>query len=142
LLSAGAYKVVFSPELWEFFPGEAFPGEDDDGYPTQFWSNQTTLAAASVLSLGVGGSAGAIDARLGPPGVTPPIVTRLIPKKLTKHPTKHPRKQCKRGFRHKKVRGKDRCVRAHKHRRRHHHKQAHRANRTVLRGEMPRAISR
>ena len=111
-LVAGSYKVVFSPELSEFFPGEAFPGEDADGLPTQFWDNQTTLAAANVLSLGTGDSANGIDAHFGPlatpPPVTPPTVT----------PSVHRHEKCPRGKRKRRVHGKVRCVRVHK--RRHH----------------------
>jgi hypothetical protein len=112
LLAADDYKVVFSPEFWEFFPGEGFPGEEDDGLPTQFWNNQTTLGAANVLPLGAGGSATAIDARYGaappPPLVTPP---RVSP------PRKH--RKCPRGKRKRRVHGKVRCVRVHK---RHRHR--------------------
>lgn len=109
-LVAGDYKVVFSPEFSEFFPGEAFPGENDDGLPTQFWNNQTTLSAANVLSLGAGASATGIDAHFGAaviaPPVTPPTVT----------PSPHRHKRCPRGKRKKRVHGKVRCVRIHKHR--------------------------
>jgi Carboxypeptidase regulatory-like domain len=110
-LSAGPYKIVFSPELFEWFPGEAFPGEEDDGYPTQFWNHQTTLAAANVLSLGTGGSAPGIDAQLGTPPPPPPV--------LTPAPRRH--KHCRRGFHKKRVHGKVRCVRKRHRHRRHPH---------------------
>jgi len=51
LHTAGDYKVVFSPELSEFFP-EAEP--EADGFPTEFWNNQTTLAAANSIALSTG----------------------------------------------------------------------------------------
>lgn len=115
-LPAGVYKVVFSPEMWEWFPGEAFPGEEDDGFPTQFWSSQPTLAAANVLSLGSGVDAGGINARLGVPLMaTPPTV---VPPRT--NPPARKRKKCRRGFRKKKVKGKVRCVKVRKHKR---HKQ-------------------
>jgi Carboxypeptidase regulatory-like domain len=115
LLPGGSYKVVFSPELWEFFPGQAFPGEDDDGYPTQFWNNQPVLAAASVLSLGTGGGVGGISARLGAPAAAPPSVAPIV------KPPARKRKKCRHGFKRKKVKGKVRCVRIHKrHRQRRH----------------------
>jgi hypothetical protein len=118
-LPAGAYKVVFSPEMWEFFPGEGFPGEEDDGFPTQFWSSQPTLAAANVLSLGIGSDAGGINARLGSPAVaTPPTV---VPPRT--NPPARKRKKCRRGFRKKKVKGKVRCVKVRKHKKRHQHRQ-------------------
>lgn len=118
-LPAGNYKVVFSPEMWEFFPGEAFPGEEDDGYPTQFWSNQTTIGAANVLALPIGGQATGIDAHFGavlalpPPVVTPPAKTPIRKKR-----------RCRRGYKKKLVHGKRRCVKVHKHRRHRHKKHA------------------
>ena len=115
-LPAGTYKVVFSPEMWEWFPGEAFPGEEDDGFPTQFWSSQSTLAAANVLSLSSGSDTGGIDARLGAPlTATPPTI---VPPRT--NPPVRKRKKCRRGFRKKKVKGKVRCVKVRKHKR---HKQ-------------------
>jgi carboxypeptidase family protein len=114
-LPAGPYKVVFSPELWEFFPGEAFPGEDDDGYPTQFWSNQTTIGAANVLSLPIGGQATGIDAHFGiapaPPALTPPVKAPV-----------HKKRRCRRGYKKKLIHGKRRCVKVHRHRRHRHKK--------------------
>jgi carboxypeptidase family protein len=110
-LPAGQYKAVFSPELWEFFPGEAAPGEEDDGLPTQFWNNQPTLAAAHVISLGTGAAVPGIDARFGtPPHATPPTITPPAPQPKRK-------RKCRRGFRKKKVHGKVRCVKVRKHRR-------------------------
>ncbi|HET7122012.1 MAG TPA: carboxypeptidase-like regulatory domain-containing protein [Solirubrobacterales bacterium] len=115
-LAADDYKVVFSPEFWEFFPGEGTPGEEDDGLPTQFWNNQTTLAAANVLSLGAGSSAGAIDARYAPLVRTPPLV---VPPTVTPPARKH--RKCPRGKKKRRIHGKVRCVRVHKrHRHRHH----------------------
>jgi hypothetical protein len=116
LLAADDYKVVFSPEFWEFFPAEAFPGEDDDGLPTQFWNNQTTIAAANVLSLGTGASVTGIDARFAdsagaPSLVAPPMVTPPV--------RKH--RRCHHGKKRRRVHGKVRCVRVHKrHRHRRH----------------------
>jgi len=123
MLPADDYKVVFSLEFWEFFPGEAFPGEDYDGLPTQFWNNQTTLAAANVLSLGAGGTATGIDARFGT--APPPFVTPAS----TPPPRKH--RKCPRGKRKKRVHGKVRCVRVHRHR--HHHGRRTNASRSTTR---------
>jgi hypothetical protein len=115
-LSEGAYKVVFSPELSEWFPGAE--GEND-GFPTQFWNNQSTLAAANVISFGAGGTATGVDARLGspavaaPPVVTPPVV--VPPRRRVVH-----KPNCKRGFKVKKVKGKYRCVKVHRHKHRRH----------------------
>lgn len=119
-LPEGSYKVVFSPELWEFLPDEALPGEEDDGFPTQFWNGQTTIAAANVLALATGGSATGVDARLGlspaPPAATAPPARPPI--------RKH--RKCRRGYRKKLVRGKRRCVKVHRHRRHRHQKRASR----------------
>jgi carboxypeptidase family protein len=132
LLPADDYKVVFSPEFWEFFPGEAFPGEDGDGLPTQFWNNQATLSAANILSLGAGSSAAGIDARFGA------AVTPFTPPTVTPSPRRHHR--CPRGKRKRRVHGKVRCVRVHKHRRRHHHR--HRANAFRLAPRTVRFVAR
>ncbi len=120
-LRGGDYKVVFSIDFEEWF-GEEFE-EEDDGFPTRFWNNQTTLAAANVISLATGGSVSAIDAHLGtapagqppatiatPPAVTPPGTALSAP------PPRH--KQCRKGLKRKKVKGRMRCVRSKK--RRHH----------------------
>ena len=116
-LPSNQYKVVFSIDFEEWFGEEGF--EEDDGYPTQFWDNQTTLAAANVIPLSTGQSIGGIDARLGtpvPPVVTPPPTTPPVA-----HHKKH--KRCrKKGYVKKKVKGKVRCVKRHKHRHRRHHR--------------------
>ncbi|MGN6664621.1 MAG: MSCRAMM family protein [Solirubrobacterales bacterium] len=119
-LSKGQYKVAFSLEFREFFGEEAFPGEESDGYPTQFWNDQTSLAAANPITLATGQSAPGIDAHLG----TPPVVIPPSPPPVVHHPKKH--KHCHKGFVKKKVEGKVRCVKRHKHRR-------HRGHRRVAR---------
>ncbi len=116
-LPAGQYKVAFSLDRNEWFGVEFF--EDADGFPTQFWNNQTSLAAANVLPLGVGQAVSGIDARLGTTSggqaavIVPPVITqpKTLPHKAKKH--------CRRGFKRKKVKGKYRCVRRKKHRRHH-----------------------
>jgi hypothetical protein len=113
-LPAGSYKVVFSPERWEFFPGEGFPGEEDDGFPTQFWNSQSTIAAANVITLGTGGSADGINASYGKPPFVAPIA---VP--AAKRPVQG---KCRRGYKKKLVHGKRRCVKVHKHRRHRHKK--------------------
>jgi hypothetical protein len=127
-LPGGSYKVVFSIDFEEWYE-EEFGEEEDDGYPTQFWNGQTTLAAANVISLVAGQSATGIDARLGPPAsqpsgggsgpaqvlmpppVRPPVTTLPIPTPKHKH--------CRKGFKRKKAKGKVRCVKRKKHRHRH-----------------------
>jgi len=122
-LPAGQDKVAFSLDRNEWFGVEFF--EDADGFPTQFWNNQTTLAAANTIPLGVGQAVSGIDARLG----TPPsggaqsqatvtaspaaVVPTTLPRKVKKH--------CRKGFKRKKVKGKYRCVKRRKHHRHHRH---------------------
>lgn len=111
----GDYKVVFSPDLTEFFP-EAW--SEDDGFPTEFWDNQTKLAAANVIPLATGQSVGGINAQLGtpigPPAITPPVTVNP--------PAVHHRKRkCRRGFRKKRIKGKVRCVKVRKHRKHRKH---------------------
>ena len=137
-LPAGQYKVVFSLDRNEWFGVEFF--EDADGFPTQFWNNQTTLGAASVIPLGLGQVAPGIDAKLGtapsaggggqPPvsATTPPIV---LPSPTTAVP--RPKKHCRKGFKRKKVKGKYRCVKPKKHRR-HGHGRAARPSAPFLSG--------
>jgi hypothetical protein len=116
-LPSGSFKVVFSPEMWEFFPESAATGEEDDGFPTRFWDNQTTIAAANVISLGTGSTAEGIDAGFGTPAVTPIL---SLPNPQAPIRKKH---KCRRGFKKKLVKGKRRCVkvrRQRRHRHRHH----------------------
>jgi Carboxypeptidase regulatory-like domain len=126
-LPQGDYKVVFSIDFEEWFEEEFF--EEADGYLTEYWDDQSTLAAANVISLTVGESTGDINAILEtapsviPPGTTPPGTTPpSVSPPVANPPTAAPRKRkCRRGFRKKKVRGKVRCVKVRKHRR---HKRA------------------
>jgi len=111
--SKGQYKVVVSVNIAEWFGEEEFIAEEEDGFPSQYWNNQTTLAAANVVPLATGQAVPGIDARLGPPAptvVVPPVV---------KAPVHHKRKHCRKGFVRKKVKGKVRCIRRHRHRRHH-----------------------
>ncbi len=111
--SKGQYKVVFSVNIAEWFGEEEFIAEEEDGFPNQYWNSQATLAAANVVPLATGQAVSGIDARLGPPAptvVVPPVV---------KTPVHHKRRHCRKGFKRKKVKGKVRCVRRHKHHRHH-----------------------
>jgi hypothetical protein len=116
-LTAGVYKVVFSIDLGEWFGVEGF--DEDDGFPTEFWNDQTTLASAYSIPLASGGIVQGIDAQLGGPEVAVPPVA--VPPAVAPAPSvatpriKRPRK-CRRGFRKKLVRGKRRCVRIHRRR--------------------------
>lgn len=120
--SGGDYKVVFSPELSEFFPEAE---SEADGFPTEFWNNQTTLVAANPIPLSTGQSVGGIDAQLGtlpaPPVATPPTANPPV--------IHHRKRKCRRGFKRKRVKGKVRCVKVHK----HHRHRKHKAGRLLLR---------
>jgi hypothetical protein len=123
-LGAGSYKVGFSIDFEEWYE-EEFGEEENDGYPTQFWNDQPTLASANVISLITGQSTTGIDAHLGPasPAVIapPPVATAPITSPLPKLVTK-PGKHCRKGSKRKKVKGKVRCVKRRKH---HHHRRHH-----------------
>lgn len=126
-LSGGQYKVVFSIDFEEWY-GEEFEEEENDGYPTEFWNEQTTLAAANAITVATGQNVTGIDDHLGsaaPAVITPPAVTPITsPRpKIVAKPVRH----CRKGFRRKKVRGKIRCVK-----RRHHHHRRHRSGRTIV----------
>jgi hypothetical protein len=118
-LTEGVYKVVFSVDLGEWFGVEDF--HENDGFPTEFWDNKTTLAAANLIPLASGGAAQGIDARLGGAAVVLPPAVAPAPAVATPR-IKRPRK-CRRGFRKKMVRGKRRCIRIH--RRRHGKRKGH-----------------
>lgn len=114
-LPVGDYKVAFSPEWSELFPGET---DEPDGYPTQFYSGQTTLAAANVIHLTAWEVATGIDARLGTPPAAP-AATAALPAPPTASPERKGSSRCRAGFRRKRVKGKSRCVKVHR-RHRHH----------------------
>jgi len=122
-LPQGQYKVAFSIDLNEWYGEEIFE-EMDDGYSTEFWNNQTTLAAANAITLSTGQSQSGISAVLAAPPVVPPGGTPLSPPPAVTPPATGsppvvtPRKRkCRKGFRKKKVKGKVRCVKVRKHRR-------------------------
>lgn len=121
-LPAGQYKVVFSIDFNEWFETEGF---ESDAFPTQFWNNQTSLAAANVISLSTGQSVDGIDARLGSPTqltippVMPASATTPPPAAAPRSTAKPRRKHCRKGFKRKKVKGRYRCVRRKKHRHQH-----------------------
>ena len=107
----GSYKVGFSEE-----PEAEFA----DGYDTQFYPGQTSLASAATITATAGQPLSGIDAvltRTGSGHGSPPIATPLPI--LTKKPPIHRRLSCKKGFKKKRVHGKTRCV---KKKKKHHKK--------------------
>lgn len=116
-LATGSYKVGFSVELGrEFFGEELFLGEKD-GFLTRFYDEQTTLAAASPIGLVAPGVVSGINADLV--SSTPPPV--LAPPAPAISTAVRKFKRCGRGSKKLKIRGKQRCVKIHRH---HHHKRA------------------
>lgn len=124
-LAGGQYKVVFSIDFAEWYE-EEFEEEEDDGYPTEFWNEQTSLAAANVIALGTGQTITGIDDRLGSPAtggsatvqvhMPPPELPKVAPVTTLPAPVARHR-HCRKGFKRKKVHGKVRCVRVKKHHR-------------------------
>jgi hypothetical protein len=122
-LSSGPYKVGFSIEFKEFFGEEIFSGEND-GFLTRFYNEQSTLAAANPINLIAPNAAAGINAHLQAPSAPVKPAAPSVPVLST--PIKKTQRglHCHAGFKKKKVKGKLRCVKAHK--RRHHKK--HRAD--------------
>lgn len=120
-LATGSYKVGFSVELGrEFFGEELFLGEKD-GFLTRFYDERTTLAAASPIGLVAPGVVSGINARL----VATATPAALIPSAPAISTAVRKFKRCGRGFKKMKTRGKQRCVKVH----RHHHRKRHGAGR-------------
>ena len=121
-LSTGSYTVVFSPEFKEFVAGELFTAEED-GYLTQYYEGEPTLAEANAVSLLAPQATAGIDAQLvGPPLPPPPPLSppappslpggsTILPGPANPPPPAKKRVKCRRGFKVGKVKGKARCVR-------------------------------
>ncbi len=124
-LSTGSYKIVFSPELKEFFGEEVFE-QEDDGYFKQYFDNKPTLAEADLLPLVVPGVRTGVNGHIQPEHpASLPSALQISPAIVL--PRRHHRaaRHCRAGFRKRKVGGKRRCVKRHKHR------QQHRGHQTV-----------
>jgi hypothetical protein len=119
-LVADQYRVAFSVERREYFHLLPELKEENDGYPTRYWNEETSWLGANVLTLTAPTVATGIDARLGPPAPAP-AVPAVTPAPGAPEVT-HPHRRCKRGFVRRKIKGKRRCVRRHRHthQRRHH----------------------
>jgi hypothetical protein len=138
-LRGGQYKVVFSLEAEEFV--HYFPPlkPEEDGFPTQYWSEGSTWAQADVLTLTAPTVVTDIDAQLGPP--PPPQVPATststmsvapappLPPPAAAPPTFAHELKCKRGSRKvKKGNGSYRCAKPRKapHKRHRHPARGHR----------------
>ena len=114
------YKVVFSPELKEFF-GVEVSEHEDDGYLKQYFDHKPTLAAADPIPLVAPEVRTGVDGHIQlehpvslqpPPAISPVVVATPRPRrKVARH--------CRPGFRKKRVAGKRRCVKVRKHKHRH-----------------------
>lgn len=114
-LPADSYDDVFSQE------GGGFGG---DTFGEQWWQGVSSSSEATPLTIAPPETLTGIDAQLvdfavdGPgPGTGGGTITPPPP------PTSKPQpRKCKKGFHRKLVKGKQRCVRKHKHHRHRHHK--------------------
>lgn len=125
----GQFKVVYSPEPAEV---EFDVKAKTDVWPTQFWNQKPTFAAADTLNVTRTSTFAGIDGFLGPgpappassgssspqPTTTPPTPVKLLPSKPKPKPL-----HCGKGKLKKTVKGKARCVKRHA---RHHRKHRHR----------------
>ena len=117
-LKTDSYKVVFSPELKEFF-GEEVSENEDDGYLTQYFDHKPTFAAADPISLIAPEVRTGIDGRLQlehpvsltPPPAISPVVATPRPLRKAVH--------CRPGFRKRRVAGRQRCMKVHRHKHKH-----------------------
>jgi hypothetical protein len=129
-LPASEYKVAFSLDRNDWYGVESF--EDADEFPTQFWSNQTTLDASNVIQLAAGQVVSGVDARLesaaptgggggGPVTVNvPPGDKATASSSSSAKASVPPPKGCRKGRKRKRIHGKVRCVRPKRHQHRHH----------------------
>ncbi len=120
-----SYVVAFSLETKEFFPEEE--GEAD-GYLTQYYDGASSAATAKVLPLVAPEERSGIDAYIWPdhlPQTVPPPASSGVPNGLSVLPIAKKKRtlRCRAGFRKRKVMGKQRCVRIHRHK--HHSSRSH-----------------
>jgi hypothetical protein len=136
-LPSGSWKVVFSPALRDVYSEEFARFEEEeltpaelapwnDSFPTQWWNAQASFATATPIAVTAPAITEGIDATLGtpPPALTiPPVAPAAVipgpptgskPVKVAKAEPKRRPLKCKRGFVKRKLRGKARCVKAHK----------------------------
>jgi hypothetical protein len=115
------YKVVFSPEYKEFF-GEDVSEHEDDGYFKQYFNNKPTLAEADLLALTPPEIRTGVDGHLQPEHSVTSLAAPIVPPAIVLPRHRHKiHLRCRPGFRKKKVGGKRRCVKVHKHRRHRSH---------------------
>jgi hypothetical protein len=121
-LPSTSYKVVFSPELKEFFGEEIF-GSEDDGYFKQYFDRKSTLAEANLLTLIAPEVRTGIDGFLQPEHPVGALVAPIGKSTIVSAGAHRAHPHCRPGFRRRKVSGKQRCLKVHKHKR--HHRRHH-----------------
>jgi hypothetical protein len=131
-LAPGSYKLKFTALFYE---GEEDPFAEEEGeavppreeFLTQFYSGKSSLATATAVVVGAGGTAAGIDVQLAKPGEVviedPPSGDGATPAPPASAPaprvfTPRPLPRCHKGFRKKRVHGKVRCVKKHRHKHR------------------------
>jgi len=114
----GSFKVVFSPEASELSEAEEW-GLAPDGFPTQWWNGQPSFAAATPIALTAPAVVEGIDGSLGPGPVAAAVTSSSSPAVAVFRPKPKPLK-CRRGFVKRKVKGKARCVKRHRHKAKRH----------------------
>jgi hypothetical protein len=123
-VASGTYQVAFSPEFNEFAK-EEFVLPEEDGWHTQYYEGSSSREGSTTLTLNAPEQRQDIDAALlttyvppSPPPLVPAPSTAIPPPPIANTPPAA-RKNCGKGFKRRKVKGKVRCVKAHKHRGRH-----------------------
>jgi hypothetical protein len=118
-LPFGFYVISFSVDVEE--DGQIM---NPDGYVRQYYNGKPTFAEADRIGGPGPGVYTGIDARLvkGPEVFPrkPPAFSQPVGITPVAWPNPQPLKRCRKGYHRKKVRGKSRCVRSHKHRKHHH----------------------
>jgi hypothetical protein len=133
-LVPGSYKLKFSALFYEGDEdpfaeegGEAVPPREE--FLTQFYSGKSSLATATAVTVGTGGTAAGIDVQLAKPGEVivedrppgggaTPAPPAPAPASGVAPLKKRKPFRCRKGFRKKRVHGKVRCVKKHRHKHR------------------------
>lgn len=147
-LPAGTYKVQFTALVYDWEEEESFEGEGPEPEPeeefaSQYWKGATSSAAASTIALKLGQSVTGIDAQMAKPSSSPPSEPPPSgeeggsssggdgqqnppsgPGQASPPPAPKPAPpkavHCRKGFKKKRVHGKVRCVKPHKHKAKKH----------------------
>jgi hypothetical protein len=109
-LRPSTYKVLFSYD---------YPLAPSDLFFQQWWNGVPTAAQATPISIAPPETRTGIDAHLIHYPVDPPRKPEGVAVSLVPAPRPAPPRHCRKGFHKKWVKGKRRCVKAHKKRHRH-----------------------